>query len=338
MYQGVDRISQAYQRVTKGTRANKYAARARSANTWLVCDTAVRSFTENCDAKGFQPMPASIEAVEDWVMALADKGLRISTIRTYVGSVCTWHRVHKHELRTKMLMDTLKGIANTSPPPMRSKPLMAAMLHEILDHLDAGDLRSVRSGALLSLMLACALRGTEATAIDLGRLGNDRSDDINAGFLVDQDEGLEVVLTKSKTSPNEAVLLPVPEQRMSRTVAWVREWVERAGIAPGTPLFRSFRKGRRVSSERLSSREITPIVRKCVREHLIRGGMDPDKAHVASLDYTSHACRSGFLSTGADAGTKEHLLRERSRHRNANVAAGYVRTRSGWNTDWGFEL
>jgi hypothetical protein len=109
-----------------------------------------------------------------------------------------------------MLLDTLKGIANTSAPPMRSKPFMAEQRYEILDHVDPADPADVSAGALLSLMLSCALRGTEATALDLGRLGSNRDDDINAGFVVIREEGLEVTLTRSKTSRSTAIVMPVP--------------------------------------------------------------------------------------------------------------------------------
>jgi site-specific recombinase XerC len=337
MYEGVDRVSKAYQLVN-GRRSNPFTPRARSANTWLAHGVAVRGFSAWCAEKGHQALPASIEVVEDWIVDLAMKGRKISTVRNYLGGLCTWHRRHGHELRTKMLLDTLKGIANTNPAKTKSAPLMAPMLHEILDHLDPTNPGDVRSGALLSLMLACALRGREATCLDLGRLGNNRDDDINAGYVVVRHEGLEVVLTRSKTSPSEAVVMPVPASRMRRTVEWVTRWIEIANLTEGQPLFRSLRRGGRVNANRLASAAITPIVRQYVREHLIRGGMTPEKAHVASLAYTSHACRSGFLSTGADAKTPEWLLRERSRHKNANVAAGYIRLRSGWDTDWGFEL
>ena len=337
MYEGVDRVSKAYQLVN-GRRGNEFTARARSANTWLVCGVAVRGFTEWCKEKGHEPLPAPIMVVEDWIVDLARKGLRISTIRTYLGGLCTWHRRHGHDLRTKMLLDTLKGIANTSQPPMKSKPFMATQLSEVLDHLDPADHGDVRAGALLSLMLSCALRGTEATALDLGRLGNNRDDDINAGFVVVRDEGLEVTLTRSKTSRSKPVVMPVPVLRMPRTVGWVKRWVEIADLTEGQPLFRSLRKGGRISPSRLASASITPIVRHYVREHLMRGGMVSEKALVASLDYTSHACRSGFLSSGAAAGTQEWRLRERSRHKSPSEAAGYIRLQSGWDAEWGFEL
>jgi hypothetical protein len=70
----------------------------------------------------------------------------------------------------------------------------------------------------------------------------------------------------------------------------------------------------------------------------MRGGMVSEKALVASLGYTSHACRSGFLSSGAAAGTEEWRLRERSRHKNPSVAAGYIQLQSGWDGNWGFDL
>lgn len=337
MYEGRDRVSRAYQLVN-GRRGNEFTARARSANTWLACGVAVRRFREWCRKKGHEPLPASIEVVEDWICDLARDGRRISTIRTYLGGLRTWHRRHGHELRASMLLDTLKGIAKTSPPPLQSRPLMAPMLHEILDHLDPMDPAAVRSGALLSLMLSCALRGAEAVCLDLGRLGKDRDDDINAGFVFVRPEGLEVTLTRSKTSPTGPVVMPVPELRMPRTVEWVKRWIALANLAEGEPLFRSLRKGGRISADRLASAAITPIVRRHVREHLIRISMSPEKALVTALNYTSHACRSGFLSTGADAKTPEWLLRERSRHKNATTASGYVRLRSGWDTDWGFGL
>jgi integrase len=250
----------------------------------------------------------------------------------------TWQRRHGHELRTRLLLDTLKGVAKESPPPHKSKPLMVGTLIEILDHLNAVDAAPVRAGGLLTLMTSCSLRAAEACALDWQRLGRDREDDINTGYIAVHPEGLEVVLTRSKTSPTAAVTLPVPAQSMPRTVEWVTRWAALVKLEPGQPAFRSLRRGGRITAERLSPASVTPIVRQYVREHLTRSGMDADASLVASLNYTSHACRAGFLSSGAAAGTPEWRLRERSRHQNANVAAGYIRLQSGWDAKWGFEL
>jgi integrase len=336
---GVDRWSQAYQLVT-GCRGNRYTVRSRSPNTWLTAAVGVRSVKRYCEAKGYVPLPIDIAHLEEWIIDLADRGRTIKTIRTYLGGVCTWHRRHGYLLQTRLLLDTLKGIEAGAGPVQQSKPLMAADLHEILDHLDRDRVADVRAGALLCLLLTCSLRSAEACALDWQRQGDNRERDVNRGFIAEHPKGLEVVLTRTKTS-REPQRLPVPVARMPRTVEWVRRWVELTRVQAGEPLIRALRKGGKggiITGNRLAPKAVTAIVRYYMAQHLIRTGMDPAMAMAAALDYSSHAGRAGFLSTGAAAGTKEWQLRERSRHKTPTVAAGYVRLQSGWDTDWGFEL
>jgi hypothetical protein len=93
-----------------------------------------------------------------------------------------------------------------------------------------------------------------------------------------------------------------------------------------------------VLPDRLQAPAITAIVRRHVRHHFQRQGLDAGAALVKARAYSSHSMRAGFLSSAAKAGTEEWKLRERGRHATPEVAAGYVRLHADWTTSYGVEL
>jgi len=93
----------------------------------------------------------------------------------------------------------------------------------------------------------------------------------------------------------------------------VRNWLEAAGITSG-PIFRGVAKGGRVSGVALSADAVPDVV----KHYATVTGLDPAL-------FAAHSLRSGFLTTGAEAGASIFKLMEVSRHKSVDTLRGYVR-------------
>jgi hypothetical protein len=113
--QAVGRHARARDTVTGGADIDEYTAVSLADATWLQTATTVRQWLEHCATLGIDPLPVSEAALKAYVLDLARKGRRLSTIRTRLGCLGTWCRVHDHVLQRKHLTNVLRGIAKTQP-------------------------------------------------------------------------------------------------------------------------------------------------------------------------------------------------------------------------------
>jgi hypothetical protein len=245
--------------------------------------------------------------------------------------------MHDHVLERKLLTNVLRGIAKMQGKADQAEPLMLDQLQDILAHMDPVRPVDLRDSTALAVPWAGALRGAEASALDWQRAGPEH-DGANAGWIETVDEGALVTLTRSKNSPTEPVTIAIPAAWARQALDWLARWAAHAELQPGSPVLRPLTRGARVLPDRLRPPSITEIVRRRMREHLRRKGLDASAAHLASLNYSAHSLRAGFLSSAANAGTEEWKLRDRGRHATPEVAASYVRLHADWTTSYGVTL
>ena len=214
---------------------------------------------------------------------------------------------------------------------------MLDQLQDILAHMDPARAADLRDSAALAVPWAGALRGAEASALDWQRAGPEH-DGANAGWIETVEKGALITLTRSKNSPIEPVTITIPAAWARQALDWLGRWAALAELQPGSPVLRPLTRGGRVLPDRLQPPAITEIVRRRMRQSFLRKGLDAGAAHVASLDYSAHGLRAGFLSSAANTGTEEWKLRNRGRHATPEVAASYVRLHADWTTSYGVEL
>ena len=109
--QAVGRHARARDRVTGGIDIDEFTAVSLSDATWLQTDTTVRQWKEHCAKLGVDPLPVLPAPLKFYVLDLARKGRRLSTIRVRLGCLGTWSRIHGHVLERKLLTNVLRGIA-----------------------------------------------------------------------------------------------------------------------------------------------------------------------------------------------------------------------------------
>jgi hypothetical protein len=336
-HQAVGRHARARDTVTGDIKLDEFTAMSLADATWLQTATTVRQWKPHCAKLGVEPLPVLPAALMAYVLDLARKGRRLSTIRVRLGCLGTWSRIHGHVLERKLLTNVLRGIAKTQGRPDQAEPLMLDQLQDILAHMDLARPADLRDSATLAVPWVGALRGAEASALDWQRAGTEH-DGANAGWIETVGEGALITLTRSKNSPTEPVTITIPATWARQALNALARWAAHAALQPGSPVLRPLTRGGRVLPARLQPPAITEIVRRRMREHFRRKGLDAGAAHVAALDYSAHSLRAGFLSSAANAGTEEWKLRDRGRHATPEVAASYVRLHADWTTSYGIEL
>jgi hypothetical protein len=334
--QAVGRYARARETVTGDAELDEFTAMSLADATWLQTATTVRQWKAHCAKLGVDPLPVLPAPLKAYVLDLARQGRRLSTIRVRLGGLGTWSRIHGHVLERKLLTNVLRGIAKTQTKPDQAEPMMLDQLRDILAHMDPERPADLRDSAI-AVLWAGALRGAEASALDWQRAGPEH-DGANAGWIETVEEGALITLTRSKNSPIEPVTITIPAAWAQQALDWLGRWAAHAELQPSSPVLRPLTRGGRVLPDRLQPPAITEIVRRRMRQHFLRKGLDAGAAHVASLDYSAHSLRAGFLSSAANTGTEEWKLRDRGRHATPEVAASYVRLHADWTTSYGVEL
>jgi hypothetical protein len=112
--------------------------------------------------------------------------------------------------------------------------------------------------------------------------------------------GAVVKLFTSKTAQDRIDDIAVLD---GPALACVRAWVERAGIVPGSPLFRAVTPSGRVAPTRISDRTIARIVKRAC----VAVGLDPKL-------YSGHSIRAGLVTAAAERAVPEWRIALVSRH------------------------
>jgi integrase len=97
-------------------------------------------------------------------------------------------------------------------------------------------------------------------------------------------------------------------------------WLAHRGTTtPEAPLFCRIAKGGRVTGQGLCNRSVVRTIKLAAQ----RAGLDP------SL-YSGHSLRRGFMTAASKAGTSLAQLMRHSRHKQHEVALGYIEAAGRW--------
>lgn len=306
-----------------------FAFAGRAPRTWRTYSTACTRFEAWCADRGKTAMPASVATLREWIVHLVEEQHTVATVQAYLAGVAVAHRFAGHPIDRRPLAETLRGMRRLAARPRRARPLLGDELARILGTLNPASPSDARDGALLAVGWAAALRQGELSGLDLDRVGPDSD---GAGFIAMRPAGIEIVLCVSKTAQSTDVRIPVPHAVMPAASEWLAHWRAVAALESGTPLFRSVGQSGSIGTKRLSGPSIGAVVRRRFIAALEAEGVSEIEAYQAAAEVRGHSLRAGVISTMAAAGVPEHQIRARSRHRSANVAAGYVRLARDWTT------
>lgn len=306
-----------------GEGRNRYEGASRAPATWKQYASAIDLFEAWCKANKLRAMPATPETVKRWIVALADDGKTSATVRTYVCGIAVWHRLSGRAFDRLPLAETLRGIKRQAGPQRKARPLSREDLADILASLDPDRAADCRDGALLAIGWAAALRRSEIVGLDWMRKGP-QSD--ARGVLHRTRDGLQIELLRAKTTQEVVVTIDIPNEQMPAAWRWASLWAVHAKLQSGEPIFRPMlARGLAIGGKRLTDHSAGSIIRKRYMALEIARGATPEDAFARALDLSGHSLRVGYVSSAALAGTPEYLIRQRSRHKSAEIVADYVR-------------
>ncbi len=267
--------------VTDGLRsAADYARAEKAEGTRRAYRADWEHFSTWCGGAQTDPIPASAETVAAYLAALADAGLKASTITRRCAAIGYAHRLAGHEPPTQVesVRAVLRGIRRTlGTAAVRKAPAVARTIAAMVKAIPVDSLTGKRDRALLLLGFAAALRRSELAALDVGDIERVEG------------KGLVVHLRRSKTDQEGAGReIAIPDGRRLRPAAALEDWIAVAELSDG-PLFRPIGKGGRLGASRLTDRSIAAIVKRWAGA----AGLDPAM-------FSGHSLRAGFVTQALD--------------------------------------
>jgi len=259
------------------------------------------AFTTWCAGHAIAPIPARPETVAAWVSARMAAGKKAASISRSVAAISCAHEVAGLDGfgRSRKVLDALRGMRRTiGTAPTKKAPATSDRLGFMLS-AQPDTLIGLRNRALLALGFAGALRRSELVAL-------------HVEDLKPQEGGAVMTIRRSKTDQEGAGQeIGILNGTRVRPLDAVQAWLAASGITTG-PIFRSINRGGAVGGS-LSDRAVANIVKASAAA----AGLDPK-------DFGGHSLRSGFITSGAEAGTDAIRIAEVSRHKNLEVLRGYV--------------
>ncbi|MBS0251231.1 MAG: tyrosine-type recombinase/integrase [Proteobacteria bacterium] len=303
-------------------------------NTLRAYAAQIKAWEAYCAEQGAAPYPATPVAVANWVAERANNGRRggrraghgetgqaIATVRTAIPAIRAAHVAKGLSFDTHhpALRGVLQGIKREKAElPSQSAALQTRQLLDIIEGL-GDDLVAARDAALLALGFAAARRRSEIVGLDLDRLGT------GSGILVRSATDFRIVLVRGKTVTDDDDPIIVNREDNREAARAIDQWLDRAGILVGTPVFRSIRKGDRLQSERLSPEYVARIVKARVAQHLVKSGVPGKLAQSEGARYAAHSLRHGFATSAAEAGASTLEIASVTGHQSQAILARYVR-------------
>jgi site-specific recombinase XerD len=286
-----------------------YLAAEKSDNTRRAYASDFADFSAWCDTRRYNGLPAEPIVVAQYLAALADGGLKASTITRRCAAIRYAHKAAGLEPPTNAegVKAVLRGIRRTKGTrPLRKAPAVAAAIHRMLEALP-DTLAGKRDRAILLLGFAAALRRSELAAV--------RVEDIERtpkGFLL--------TLPKSKTDQEgKGQTVVIPRGARLKPVEAIDAWALAANVTTG-PLFREVDRHGRVGTRAISDRSIARIVKRAA----LAAGLD------ASL-FSGHSLRAGFVTQALDDGVDTLKIMQQTRHEKVDTLKTYDRRERGFD-------
>jgi integrase len=282
--------------------ALRFAAAAKAVNTRRAYAADWADFCRWAAARGTEPLPCPPGLLCGYLAALADSGLRASTITRRAAAIAHQHRAAGLDPPTASpaVREVLRGIRHTlGTAPARKTPATADLIAGMLAACPA-TMIGLRDRALLAFGFAGAFRRSELLALQVAD-------------LTESPDGLRVLIRRSKTDQaGEGQEIAIPRGTHLRPVETLQAWLAAAAITEG-PVFRPVLKSGRVRPGPLGDDALI----RALKRRAAACQLDP-------ADFAAHSLRSGFLTSAAEAGADVLKMAEVSRHRSIDTLRRYV--------------
>ncbi len=289
-----------------------FARASKSSQTVRAYQTGWRQFLAWCVARGEQPLPASPQAIANYLAYRAESGVKPSTIRVDLAAIRQAHLLEglASPSLDPVVLAVVGGIRRTlGVRPAAKEPLLAEPLRAYCAALGDG-VAARRDKAMLLVGFAGAFRRSELVAVEVGHLRW-------------HEDSLTILLPRSKTDQEGRGLEKVLHATHTSTcpLGALRAWLEVARIESGF-VFRAVNQWGKVGDEGLTPGQVGRLVKRAARQCGL-----PEK------DFSGHSLRAGFMTQAAVNGVPLDEMRRTSHHRSAQVALDYVRRADAQRTN-----
>ncbi len=325
-------------------KARDYARNARAENTQRAYESDWRQFSSWLRRQGLPALPPDPQTVGLYLAACCDgsgRGAAPSSVATLERrlSGIAWHyrqRGQPLDTQDRHIATVLAGIRRAhGRPPVQKEAIFADDLLAMLATLE-NDLRGLRDRAILAIGFAGGLRRSEIVGLDCGP---DQSED-GTGWIeifggvkaagAAKDDGANVspaanegglLLTINGKTGWREVEIGRGSSPATCPVAMLETWMRLGRVSHG-PLFRRIaKKNAGVTSERLTDKHVSRLVKKTALAAGVRGDLSEGERRLA---FSGHSLRAGLASSARieEAHVQRHLG-----HASAEMTRRYQRKR-----------
>ena len=284
--------------------AREFVAHSKASNTVKAYRSDWGDFARWCGSHALASFPATAETVAFYLSNLATTH-KASTLTRRISAISQAHQIAGFETPTKSAKVRLvmAGIRRTKGTAADAKtPVMIEDLKRMIARLPE-TLLGTRDRALLLIGFTGGFRRSELIGLDKDAVDTTR-------------DGLVVTIRRSKTDQDgegRKIGLPFGSNPATCPVRSFQNWLDASGITDG-PLFRPITRHGKMASERLSSKAVARIVKRCAK------GIGLDASHFAG-----HSLRSGLATSAAMAGASEAAIMKQTGHRSLTTVRRYIR-------------
>ncbi|MHB1000896.1 MAG: site-specific integrase [Armatimonadota bacterium] len=276
-----------------------------SVNTRRVYRTLWWQFESWCCKKCLNKLPASLETVVSYLIYLAKKGRKASTLNSSRAAIRLAHQSAGllDPTDTPFVKQALNGIKRKhGTAPVQKAAILPSDIRAMISTIDSSTIKGKRDKAILLLGFFTTSRRSELEKLTM--------DDIN-----ETAEGLEVIIRKSKTDQKSKGFRKAVVRQDNPSFCAVRAlmcYLQSAGIKSG-PLFRSIGKSGRISKNVLTGCSISHIV----KDTAAKAGLDPTR-------YSGHSLRAGLVTTAAKEGASMIEIMAQTGHKSTDTVIKYI--------------
>jgi site-specific recombinase XerD len=284
--------------------AREFVAQSKATNTVNAYRSDWEHFNGWCRSHGLVPLPATPETVGLYVSDFAAT-FKTSTLIRRTSAISQAHQIAGFETPTKsakvrLVMAGIRRMNGTAA--VAKTPVLVEDLKRMIARLPEG-LLGVRDRALLLIGFCGGFRRSELVGLDLDAVAINR-------------DGIVVHLRRSKTDQDgegRKIGIPYGSNPDTCPVRSLQNWLDASAITEGS-LFRPITRHGKMSTQRLSSKAVAAIVKRCAKVI----GLD-------ATDFAGHSLRSGLATSAAMAGASERSIINQTCNRSVTMVRRYIR-------------
>ena len=281
--------------------------KSKADNTIKAYSADWRDFSDWCQHKKMQALPAEPETIVNYINDLADDA-KANTVSRRITAISENHIAAGYDRENN---PAKAGIVRAAMSAIRREkgtfqhgksPILLETIELLSANFSGNDIVTLRDKALLLLGFAGAFRRSELVSVQVED-------------LTFTPQGLIVFIPRAKgdqLGKGSTIAIPFAPNPKICAVRAIHDWLEASGIKNG-PLFRPFKRNQELRNEQLSDKSVALIVKK----HIKTAGLD-------ETDFAGHSLRRGFATSAAQHDIDTLSIMRQTRHKSEKMVHRYI--------------